>query len=599
MKIKQKTIKGRYFAATLLLMLLLSLLTGCFGGTTPTLTMASTISPAEDGNMSADELQTAGNLLAAVYDPTNFDSHDMIIAALRGYDMTAAGFDDSLADPNTPGADDPVTAAKNVLTRANERAADAAKVPADTWADMNEADLQRLVDIFKITVDTATMGGAIDAIQRWIGGCLNWITRYLGFGSYIVGICIFAVIIELLMLPFAIRQQKNSIRQARLRPKEMAIRNKYKGRTDQPTMQKMQKEIQDLYQRENYSPFSGCLPLLLQFPIIIVLYNIVVDPLHYVLGQTSGVSSALASYCTAARAAGGLGEVLQSQNGTIELLSGGMRFDGISNFQYFTNGGAVLDSLNQITSVPDFNIFGQNFGLTPSFSRIDWLLLVPVLTFVVYFFSMRLNRKFMVQPVQDGVSDRQVACSNTMMDVSMPAMSTFFTFLVPGIVGIYWMFRSIVGVLKTFVISKIMPLPKFTEEDYKAAAREMAGKAPKKPVKSERAGLVRSLHHIDDEDFDDTREQALARKAAMEEQEEREQAAKAKKSPFGAPALKKDRKPGEPGRNAEDAKPAAEAPAKENPPEASGEDGQAEGSKQTEGNKPTDAAEGDRNNSEV
>ena len=231
--------------------------------------------------------------------------------------------------------------------------------------------------------------------------------------------------------------------------------------------------------------------------------------------------------------------------------------------------------------------------------RTTMCVLVPVLTFVVYFFSMRLNRKFMVQPVQDGVSDRQVACSNTMMDVSMPAMSTFFTFLVPGIVGIYWMFRSIVGVLKTFVISKIMPLPKFTEEDYKAAAREMAGKAPKKPVKSERAGLVRSLHHIDDEDFDDTREQALARKAAMEEQEEREQAAKAKKSPFGAPALKKDRKPGEPGRNAEDAKPAADAPAKENPPEASGEDGQAEGSKQTEGNKPTDAAEGDRNNSEV
>jgi len=49
-----------------------------------------------------------------------------------------------------------------------------------------------------------------------------------------------------------------------------------------------------------------------------------------------------------------------------------------------------------------------------------------------------------------------------------------------------------------------MPLPKFTEEDYKAAEKELAGKnQPKKIVKSERAGTVRSLHHIDDEDYDE------------------------------------------------------------------------------------------------
>lgn len=571
MNMKQKTNKGRFFGATVLILLLLTLLSGCFGGNTVTLTMASTITKADGGNMEADQLKSVGDLMVAVYNPTEFDVHDMIIAASRGYDMTAAGFDDSTVDPNALGTDDPVEAAKNVLRKANERAADASKISEATFENMNEADLQRLVDIFKITVDITTMGGAIDSIQRWIGGCLNWITRYLGFGSYIVGICIFAVIIELLMMPFAVKQQKNSIRQAKLRPKEMAIRNKYKGRTDQPTLQKMQKEIQELYQRENFSPFGGCLPLLIQLPIVIVLYNIVVDPLHYVLGQTTGVSSALVSYCTAARAAGGLGEVLQSSNGTIELLSGGIdRFAGIADFQFFNNGSAVWDSLDQITSVPNFNIFGQNFGLTPSFSRFDWLLLVPVLTFVVYFFSMRLNRKFTVQPMQDGVSDRQVACSNTMMDISMPAMSTFFTFMVPGIVGVYWMFRSIVGLGKTFLMSKIMPLPKFTEEDYKAAAREMAGKAPK-VVKSERAGKVRSLHHIDDEDFEDTREQALVRKAAIEEMEQQEKAEKAKKTPFGVAAMKKDRKPVEKakeepdaGRPAEDtAEPTAEGTSEE------------------------------------
>ena len=86
-----------------------------------------------------------------------------------------------------------------------------------------------------------------------------------------------------------------------------------------------------------------------------------------------------------------------------------------------------------------------------------------------------------------------------------------------------------------------MPLPVFTEEDYKAAAREMAGKA--RPVqKSERAGKVRSLHHIDDEDFDDTRDKALARKAAIEERAREEQAQKADKTPFGKAPMKEDRK---------------------------------------------------------
>lgn len=542
----RKTVKYRLLACLALVLLLALTLGGCSSGTAKkTLTMASTITAADGGNMTAEQLQTVGGLMTSVYDDTEFDVRDMMIAALRGYDMTAAGFDDSQVDPNAKGDADPVTSARNVLNKANECAADSDKISATVYENMNEKDLQRLVDIFKTSVDVNAKSGTWDAILSWIGGCLNWITRYLGFGSYIVGICIFAVIIEILMIPFAVKQQKNTIRQAKLRPKEMAIKNKYKGRTDQPTMQKMQKELQELYQRENFNQLGGCLPLLLQFPILIALYNIVIDPLHYVLGQASGISTALSSYYTAARAAGGLGQVMQSSRSTIELLSGNGvdRFAGIVNFEYFTNGGAVFESLQGIGSVPNFNIFGQNFGFTPSLERFDILLLVPVLTFVVYFFSMRLNRKFSYQPVaQEGMDDRQTACSNTMMDVSMPLMSTFFTFMVPGIIGVYWIFRSIIGVLKQFIMSKIMPLPQFTEADYKAAAREMAGKAPK-VVKSERAGKVRSLHHIDDEDYEDTREQALARKAAIEEQARSEQAKKAKKTPFEAPELKDDKKP--------------------------------------------------------
>ena len=90
-----------------------------------------------------------------------------------------------------------------------------------------------------------------------------------------------------------------------------------------------------------------------------------------------------------------------------------------------------------------------------------------------------------------------------MMDVMMPLMSVYITFLVPAAIGVYWMFKSLLGVLKQFILSKAIPLPKFTEADYKAAERELAGKQPKKIQKSENAGKVRSLHHIDDEDYDE------------------------------------------------------------------------------------------------
>ena len=77
------------------------------------------------------------------------------------------------------------------------------------------------------------------------------------------------------------------------------------------------------------------------------------------------------------------------------------------------------------------------------------------------------------------------------------------TFIVPGAVGIYWVFKSLIGMVKQFILSKSMPLPVFTEEDYKAAERELLGKQPKKIQKSENVGKVRSLHHIDDEDYDE------------------------------------------------------------------------------------------------
>jgi YidC/Oxa1 family membrane protein insertase len=199
---------------------------------------------------------------------------------------------------------------------------------------------------------------------------------------------------------------------------------------------------------------------------------------------------------------------------TIRSLEGSPIVTADALNEYCGNGDQVAAKIQEIFNNPlNLNIGDFSFSNTPNMIFADdwahigdpmiWLLLlVPILTFVVYFFSMRINRKLSFQPTQSA-DEKQQACSNTMMDIMMPLMSVWISFSVPAAIGVYWMFKSIIGVGKQFLLVKIMPLPKFTEEDYKAAEKELAGKRPKKVEKSENAGKVRSLHHIDDEDYDE------------------------------------------------------------------------------------------------
>ena len=373
-------------------------------------------------------------------------------------------------------------------------------------ADDEEADAPASTQASgKNAVTVSETKGFLDQILYFIGTFLRWITQIMPARSYILTLFIFAIILEFLFLPFSIKQQKNSIKQAMLRPKEMALRKKYAGRTDRATQQKLSMEIQELYRKENYNAMAGCLPLLIQLPIIIILYSVVVDPIKHVMGYSSDFTSFIYYYLQKEGVTAG------TTSSTVELLSKivDTPIEKFSNIGlYCSNPDEVLGAIKNIKEVaPNFNIGPISFGLTPAFNPASavqyWLLVIPVLTFVIYFFSMKINRKLSFQPAQSADS-REQACSNNMMDITMPLMSVWMTFIVPAAVGVYWMFKSIVGVGKQFILSKAMPLPTFTEEDYKAAEKELAGKQqPKKIVKSENVGKVRSLHHIDDEDYDE------------------------------------------------------------------------------------------------
>ncbi len=602
MKFTKTNMAKRMLSIVALMLLLATVLTGCGGCGSKEATLAVSLPEADQLTVATEneggiaptltviELQDLAAMLQSAYS-ADFNSQTILVAAYRGYNLlhleqtpqklVDAGYPDiksvegmdllkvlqeeliagSLGEEAgkvtayfaalDPAKDYNRAAIDELIMTANGKAKDQAENGVlEKRKTLNITDLRVLVNAFQTAPDMTIDPGFWDTILIGVGKVLNFLTAYLGFGNYLVGICIFAIIIEAFMLPFAIKQQKNSIKQAKLRPKEMAIRNKYKNRNDQASMQKMQAEIQEFYQRENFSPYSGCLQLLIQMPIIIALYNIVIDPLRYVLGQATGLASVLTTFATTSQAAGGLGLSMSASNGSIGILSAlrGQNMAGLENFALFSNGGDILKAYNDMGTVPNFNMFGVNFGGVPSFSTPSILLLVPVLTFAVYFISSKVSRKLMnTQPQASSEAERkQMACSNVMMDIMMPALSTYFTFIVPSLIGVYWIFRCLLNMLKQFIMSKAMPLPVFTEEDYKAAAREMAGKRPV-VKKSSNVGKVRSLHHIDDEDFEDTRDRALARKAAIEEaervkQEILEKNAKVAPAPIKTDADKKKKK---------------------------------------------------------
>ena len=377
----------------------------------------------------------------------------------------------------------------------------------------------------------------MDIITKPIAWVLKWISKLVG-GNYFFAILIFAVLVELVLLPLAISQQKKSIKQARLRPKEMAIRKKYSGRTDRPTQMKMNEEIQELYQREGYNPMGGCLPLLIQMPILIALFQVVNDPLTYLVGLSPEAISQVRMI---------VGPDVYSTTGTMELLN------------YLNDAPAafanVVGFVPGVTYVPNLNVFGiLDLSKTPWGCLTGWktelvtvtgwiTVLIPVFTFVSYFFSMKINRKLTYQPVANE-DQPAMGCSPKLMDIVFPLISVFFAFRYAAALGIYWIFKSLIDLLKRVIIAKAMPLPKFSEEDYRAAENEVNARADKKAKTTKSGRVVRSLHHIDDEDFEDTAEKAKAFKEAMaaQEEEDKKRAEEArKKSMFGGAKMKSDR----------------------------------------------------------
>jgi len=326
-------------------------------------------------------------------------------------------------------------------------------------------------------------------IYQAIGSVLSWLDSV--FGSYLIAIIVFAIFVKILLLPLGIKQQKNMQKQATLRPKEMAIRKKYKGReNDRDAMMRMQTEVQEMYRANNFNQFGGCLPALLQIPVVLIIYQAIVNPLSHICRFSAEVLTNIKTFIGANYQTFGIEQKLISETGVYngsELQITSL----LNNSEYLK---IIAENVEGVTgaTIPHFSLWGIDLGATPSFT--SWLIIIPILTFLVQFGSMKLNRMMSYQPMEM----QGQGCSNWIMDIMMPMMLTFMAFSFPALLGIYWIFQSLFGVLQQFILKKIFPMPVFTEADYKEAEKAMRGKGTNRTIDTGKK--YRSLHNIDADD---------------------------------------------------------------------------------------------------
>lgn len=333
----------------------------------------------------------------------------------------------------------------------------------------------------------------MNAIFDWIAGIFKYPMQlfYNWTGSYLFALILFALLVKLIFIPMSIQQQKTQIKGAKLRPKIALIEKKYQGRNDKESSMQKQQEIMDLQQKEGYSPLSGCLPLLIQLPVLMGLYQVIRKPLTYMMNMSE--------------------EVLQKVVDKVNSLGG---LTGYASDHFKVTDAEQLNLIHAIRehdidisgitdiTLPDMTLFGGAIDLssTPSLANFNWLLIIPLLTFVLSYLSMKVTR--WVNPnMRSAASTPETQMSGRIMEWTMPLMGVWIAFITPGAVGVYWLMGYVFSILQTVILAKAMPLPTFTEEEIRQYEKEVkASYAKSNRTYNDHLPPRRSLHHIDDDD---------------------------------------------------------------------------------------------------
>ena len=345
--------------------------------------------------------------------------------------------------------------------------------------------------------------GQVSTLLGWLMDGIYRVLDMIGIQNVGLSIIIFTLIIYMILTPIQIKQQKVSKMTAIMNPELQAIQKKYKNKKDQASMMKMQEETTLVYQKYGVSPMGTCLPLLIQMPILLALYQVI----YRIPAYVGSVRAIFTDAVTKITSVNGYTDIIQNfltdnkintvqltlengvatNNSIIDVLyklspSQWEAFAEIDKFSSFSN--VINDTASEIAHVQSFlglNIADTPFAIVKTAIAAGSILLAigAILIPFLAWFTQWLNYKLMPQATSSNNSDAANSMEATMktMNTTMPLMSAFFCLTLPVGMGIYWIAGAVIRSVQMLVINRHMAnldLDKLIKKNMEKAQKKRA-----------------------------------------------------------------------------------------------------------------------------
>ena len=341
----------------------------------------------------------------------------------------------------------------------------------------------------------------IPFIQIPFGYVLEFFYNF--FSNYGIALILFSLAVKLLLLPVSAKSKKSMMKTTRLQPKVKQI--ELACGDDKA---KYQQEVQKLYKEEGASMTGGCLWAFIPLLILIPLYNVIREPLEYLLHLSS--------------------EQITSVKEALAALEG-VAADKLDVYwQYRAASNAAL--LPEGVEALNFFFCGIDLGLKP-----DWKVwkmhswaeiggaIIPLVSGGLNYLSMFVSQKMNNTVVRDENGEKDEAAAKAasggkFMNLLMPLMSVWFGFIMPLGISIYWIAQSIFGIVQDYFLTKHYRKI-YDAED--AVKREKAAQRAAEEAEKERIRAAKRAANPDG-----ITENTSKKKQQLREKQNREAAAK-------------------------------------------------------------------------
>ena len=281
------------------------------------------------------------------------------------------------------------------------------------------------------------MGALISGLASIFGYLLNFIYNIVK--NYGLAIIIFNVVVQIILLPFSIKQQKTLIKNNKIQEKLKELRDKYKN--DEV---RLGQETIDLYKSEKMSPFSGCLISIMQLILFISIFYLVRQPLTYMKKiDSEQINSLIEKYQISQQSNYKEIDIIrEAKNNNDESVDIEMNFLGID-----------------LSNVPSRNWGDFTVYIIPGLYVISSIISTKMLTNKKKkkdenkVIEANVNEKAMVEKDDDDELEAMEAM-NKQMSIMIPIMAVSVALIAPLGLALYWLINNVFTTIQRLVLNK-------------------------------------------------------------------------------------------------------------------------------------------------